>query len=497
MKQVTGRGHETSEFHHAFRQETDVLMRRRLVWFVSLWGGFNTLINAIVITLYFVEGSFPPWFPLAAGQEPIYGLLTASWILVYGLTLGFVLTKRVSTKDVVRMSIGLIVFGGLTGILGRALGLPTNLAGFWLSYSVACLVFPWRVRESLLPIAIVFPLGVASALIFEGFGTGKLIANSLFLLFGLTPGVMLCWYKHSQRLVRASNRFLSDRYGMLRQELAYARQIHEALFPAPVIEGDLRFSYKYEPMRQIGGDYLHAQEIRDAAGNLESLSVVVVDVTGHGIPAALTVNRLHGELDLRFADDPNASPGQILANLNRYINLTLARHSIYATALCLRVDLKRGVLEYASGGHPPAFLVCADGTIRELGSTALVLGAARTEEYEPEEVSLAFHPGDALIVYTDGAVEARGLDGRMMRIAGFRDTVAARLADGHAERLGSWAEYLLDIVTTHRGGSPPEDDTLLVEVHRPLSNRAGEVDASREPGTLAPAAGSSESASGR
>ncbi|MEQ8770007.1 MAG: PP2C family protein-serine/threonine phosphatase [Phycisphaerales bacterium] len=497
MKQA-GRGHETSEFHHAFRVETDTLMRRRLVWFIAIWGGLG-LIGIIVLIANSIAQGGMQWFGVQLGwQQVLFGALTLSWLAAYITALVLVLGKRLSTQDVVRLSIALIVVDGLMFLSARAADIPFyNLSSFWFSHLVACIVFPWRVRESLLPIAIIFPLGVVSALVFEGYGTGPLIASSIALLFALTPGVLLCWYKHSQRLVRASNRFLSDRYGMLRQELAYARQIHEALFPSPVVKGELRFTYKYEPMRQIGGDYLHAQEVRDKDGNLESLSVVVVDVTGHGIPAALTVNRLHGELDLRFADNPDASPGEILANLNRYINLTLARHSIYATALCLRVDLKRGVLEYASGGHPPAFLVCADGTIRELGSTALVLGASRTEEYEPEEVSLAFHPGDSLIVYTDGAVEARGLDGRMMRIAGFRDTVAARLADGHAERLGTWAEYLLDVVTSHRGGSPPEDDTLLVEVHRPLSRRPGEVDAGDEAGTLAPAAGSSGPATGR
>ncbi|GJM18852.1 MAG: hypothetical protein DHS20C14_10650 [Phycisphaeraceae bacterium] len=492
MSHGPGRGLETTEFHHEFRRETDTLMRRRLVWFICGWGGFNTLINGIVIAMYFVNGEFPAIMQITTSrQELALPILIASWILVYGMALGFVLTNRVSTRDVVRMSIGLIVFGGLVGITGRALGVAPNLAGFWLSHLIACLVFPWRVRQALVPIAIVVPLGIGSAIIFEGFSQPKVWGLTALLLMFMTPAVMLCWYKHSQRLVRASNRFLSDRYGMLRQELAYARQIHEALFPKPIVKGDLRFAYKYEPMRQIGGDYLHAHTTRDADGNLETLSVVVVDVTGHGIPAALTVNRLHGELDLRFADNADVAPGEVLANLNRYINLTLARHSIYATALCLRVDLKTGMLSYASGGHPPAFMVCADETIRELGSTALVLGAARNEEYEPEEVSLAFHPGDSLIVYTDGAVEARGHDGRMLRIAGFRDALALGIRDGLAERIGGWSDHLLDVVTTFRGGSPPEDDTLMVEIHRPVPGRGGEVDAGSEAGTLGPAADAS------
>jgi serine phosphatase RsbU (regulator of sigma subunit) len=215
-------------------------------------------------------------------------------------------------------------------------------------------------------------------------------------------------------------------------------------------------------MRHIGGDYLYVfRHQREDASCV--LSVVVLDVTGHGVPAALTVNRLHGEVELLFAEDPEASPGQVLRALNRYIHLTLAKHSIYATALCMRFDPAGDRMDAASGGHPPAFLVGTDGTIEDISPTTFVLGACRDEDFDPGETGFRFHEGDRVLAYTDGAIEARKADGIMLRIDGLR----AMIASGRPEP-GDWPGQLLGAVTGYRGGAPTEDDTLFVEVFRPL-----------------------------
>jgi serine phosphatase RsbU (regulator of sigma subunit) len=374
-----------------------------------------------------------------------------------------------SERRIVQLSIALIVADGLLGVLGRAAGIPyANLFMFWLIHLVACCVFPWSVRQALIPLAIVVGVSQVSLITVEGKGLYTLFNTALFLLM-CGPAVFICWFRHSQRLQRSSHKFLRERYGMLRQELAYARQIHEAVFPEPKRDGAVRYVYQYQPMRQIGGDFLFVQA-RDAGDGHEIVSVVVMDVTGHGIPAALSVNRLHGEIELRFADDPDISPGEVLERLNRYVYLTMAKHSLFVTALCLRVDTRRGVVEWASGGHPPAFLRGVDGTVRELNSTAFVLGACSERDFDPVQESCAFHPGDSIIAYTDGASEARDTSGKMVRISGLRSMVAS----GGRVESGSWPDRMIDLVTAHRGGLPSEDDTLVIELYRPLGSVRGE-----------------------
>jgi serine phosphatase RsbU (regulator of sigma subunit) len=198
-----------------------------------------------------------------------------------------------------------------------------------------------------------------------------------------------------------------------------------------------------------------------------------VDVTGHGIPAALTVNRLHGELDRIFAEVPETSPGEALALLNRYVHLTLSSHSVYVTALCVRVDSKRGALEYASGGHPPAFVRAVDGTVEQLDSTAFVLGACPAPDFKPEQRTVRFGPGDSLIAYTDGAIEARDSTGRYFGIVGLQKVIAGGKSDAAAKSGDAgWTGAVLSAVDRYRFG-PPADDTLVVEISRPLDSAAG------------------------
>jgi len=190
---------------------------------------------------------------------------------------------------------------------------------------------------------------------------------------------------------------------------------------------------------------------------------VLIDVTGHGISAALTVNRLHGELERQFGEKPDLAPGALMQGLNNYLHYSLAQHSVYATALAMRIDPKARTVTWSSAGHPPAFLRTVSGHIDRLESTTIVLGACRGEDFHPIERSMAMGPGDALIAYTDGATEARDVDGRMLRVDGIQSV----LASGHPETDGGWCTAVIHAVDRFREG-PPRDDTLVVEVYCPM-----------------------------
>ncbi len=463
---------ETTEFRRSFHQETQQILRKRLIWYVSIWGGLGaaSFIFAVVMML---RNSQIASLLSSGPTKAMFILTNGAWVLVYAAVLVMVIEKRVSDTRVIRMSIGLIILDGLVAVILREVD-PSLNYGAWvwvISHFVACCVFPWTVKQALFPMITLAVVSSVGHLIGGMSATGTL-ALALTVMAFMTPAVFISGIRHNQRIQKSTNRFLNQRYGMLRQELAYARQIHEALFPPPVTTGPIHFVYRYEPMRQIGGDYLHASNAYvDAHGN-ESLSVAVVDVTGHGIPAALTVNRLHGEIDLRFAEQPDISPGELLSHLNRYINLTLSKHSIFATAVCFRVDLTRNKLEYASGGHPPSFLRGVDGTIQDLESTTFVLGACKDKDFDPCQAEIDFGPGDSLIAYTDGAIEARSNEGNMLQIEGLRRIVASTHPLGPEESShsvqGQWSERILKEVTMHRDGLPPEDDTLAIEIYRPI-----------------------------
>ena len=353
-------------------------------------------------------------------------------------------------------------------------GAPTSirlgaqwLASVFVSHLLASLFIPWTPREAVRPL---IPLLSLFALITLLFGDGPVIWRLVWVagapLIGV-PGVLWSTWRAGRFRDRFHSRVLRRSYREMKRELVDARRIHEDLFPQPILDGPVRFIYRYEPMRQIGGDFLYAHRFPgvDGDGADEPLSIVIIDVTGHGIPAALTVNRLFGELERLFAEEPDIRPGDVLTSLNSYVHYTLATHSVYATALCLRVDPGLDLLEWASGGHPPAFLRSVDGRLERLDSTSFVLGACHGDDFNDGQRSTPFARGDTLIAYTDGAIEARDAAGRMAGIEGFQRWVVSLRPDPGGD--AGWASALLRAVEEHRFG-PPADDTLIVELYRPL-----------------------------
>ena len=329
---------------------------------------------------------------------------------------------------------------------------------------LACLFMPWSLRESSRPAVVFFAMFAASVLL-DRF-RGRLHIEATLTIPGLVllllPGLTLCWWRYSrfQNFFRLSVE--SSRYRQLQGELASARRLHDAALPEQITEGPIRLHYVYEPMRQIGGDLLFVHRSPDRP---ELLNAIVLDVTGHGIPAALTVNRLIGELERLFAEHPDATPEFILTALNRYISLTLSRHNIYATALCLRLNSDAHVLEWANAGHPPAFLVRSNGEFEALNSCATLLGVLDADEFpipQPRCTSLA--DGDVLVAYTDGFSEAANPEEKQLGTEGVKNMIAATCEVRRPP--ADWPQTLLDATLAYRQ-SPVDDDTLIMTLFRP------------------------------
>ncbi len=307
----------------------------------------------------------------------------------------------------------------------------------WFAAIVVVLIATWGLlarRPDLDPSALRNMAG--------GVGAGA----GLVLLLG--PSVFIAGGAFERRLRRAEMAFLDDRYGPVSRELVDARRLHESLFPAPIDNGPVRAEFMYEPMRHIGGDFLFLRQ-----GPAARLALVVLDVTGHGIAAAMAVNRLHGELERLFAEEPEIAPGRVLALLNRYLCLTMSRHSIFATAACAVIDPCAGSLRFASAGHPTCFLLRSSGELVELQSTAMMLGVAEgTGALDEHQHDLA--PGETILAYTDGVIETRTSGGRLLGTQGLRSLLERCPAAGRAR-------WLLDTVRDLREGQA-EDDLLVV-----------------------------------
>jgi sigma-B regulation protein RsbU (phosphoserine phosphatase) len=491
----------TTDFAQEFEAQQSALLRRRFMAYAGVMAaliGLACAVSVVVAVVASAGGLTPP--PGASGVAVLWataGVNVATFAAFTGAyrrarerpatraTMLVWATRLVVWPGAAALVVGLVGYlvarGALPGGVATAGFMAQQLAQIGLTHLIACLFLPWTAREAARPLIPLLALFLAMTVLVAALDrawVAALWSLPAGLLVGL-PGVAWCWWRQGRFKRAFLFQVLRGRYFDMKRELTDARRIHESLFPAAQRHGGLRLDYRYEPMRHIGGDYLYCRvgpRPGDTDGRAESaaelgaepvLSVLVLDVTGHGIPAALTVNRLYGEVERLFGENPFIGPAAVLRALNRYAHLTLADHSVFITALALRIDPERDLLEYARAGHPPAFLRAVDGTIDQLDSTAPVLGAFRDPEYEIETGRRHFGKGDALIAYTDGAIETRDHTGRMLGVAGLQRTISSVTTP----EPGGWAAAVVSAVDRHRVG-PPTDDTLVVEVTRALT-RAG------------------------
>ena len=491
----------TSEFRQEFESETGQLLGRRFIWFIVSVGvvyimarvaalaSFATIMVMSAANIAGVSSMQKAVDAVRLGRVGMWLVLLFTF-LDLGLIIwsGIHIHKAGRRKiDLLKFTQNIFMFLGFSqicvAVLLDATGFPWQLCVY---HMLACAFLPWTPMQALRPMLPVLLLNAGAELVF---GTSEPAMKAFLIIASLlmmAPGIFIAWVKHSRRVEGFRVRMLQTRYGQMRRELFDAQRIHEALFPEPIPTGPLRFAYRYRPMLQIGGDYLYARFSPPVSGGAPAFNLLLLDVTGHGIAAALTVNRLYGEVERLFAEDPHASPGAVLSALNRYVHLTLATHSVYVTALCIRVDQDLHTLEYASGGHPPAFICAANGTIDQLDSTSFVLGAAAAADFDPAVQSRPFVAGDTLLAYTDGALECRNQQGRMLGVKGLTKFLASVHTSEQAGRSGL-ASVVLAAVESHRHG-PTEDDTLVVEITRALEvsgpQAGAAIDATRQRTTI-------------
>lgn len=457
-----------TEFDHEFDVGRARLIRRRVLW----WCVVGTLLSLVIDGWSF--------FAFFGSDELSRATRAQRWGCAFDVAITVLAFwyawKAPPRRDrLLRLAFVVVVLVGCTDLLIARLSAgvsPKNHADPGFAYArdalflvigehvLACLFIRWTLWESLLPAAAL--LAFNAAIVFTDLSAGR-VGTSGIVFLGLSPlcavpGALICWWRFSRFHQAFRLQFESARYRLLQTELASARRLHESCLPPPTLDGPVRLSYVYQPMRQIGGDLLFVHKPPD---DPQVLSVVVLDVTGHGIPAALTVNRMMGELERLFAESPDAAPAHILRALNRYIALTLSRHCIFATALCLRIDARTGELQWANGGHPPAFIRRAGGVIEQLDPTAPLLGAIDGEEFDDQAARSRLEAGDVVLAYTDGVSEACDQSGVQLGTKGVRGLVT-EICDGESPA-DEWPAGMLRGVLSYRQ-TPVEDDTLLVAI---------------------------------
>lgn len=241
----------------------------------------------------------------------------------------------------------------------------------------------------------------------------------------------------------------------LEQELEIAAQIQSSLLPARLPQPPgFDLAGVIVPAHQVGGDFYDVVEVSDG-----SLAILMGDVAGKGIPAAMLTTLIRAEL--RGQALAGITPGLAVARANSNLEPDLNRLDTFATALVARLAPYQQQLTLASAGHTATFhWRDATQASAEVLSTTLPLGIFQESLQTEQKLSLA--PGDMLVFYSDGVTEALGPDGGIFGWNGLKEVLEAV----HTASAEAIVQAVLQATDLHRNNRPLSDDlTLLVVKH--------------------------------
>ncbi|MCU1260754.1 MAG: serine/threonine-protein phosphatase [Bryobacterales bacterium] len=267
--------------------------------------------------------------------------------------------------------------------------------------------------------------------------------------YGFLVLVFCLGYVAAKRLVADERQLVS-----FADEMRAAARIQASILPRTTPSMDnLQIAVRYAPMTAVAGDLYDFIAIPPGR-----VGILVADVAGHGVPAALVASMVKVAVSTQWGRE--GEPAKVIEGLNSV--LCREARGQYVTAVYLCVDETTRTGRYSAAAHPPP-LVWRRGTqtLHELDTPGLLLGVRPNEVYSEEEFTL--EAGDRLLLYTDGLVEAENNAGQS-----FGEVMLTRFIEVH-QHLGTepFADKLLKEVLAWSSGNGQEsqaDDITLVVI---------------------------------
>lgn len=236
----------------------------------------------------------------------------------------------------------------------------------------------------------------------------------------------------------------------LERDLELASRVQASLLPPRDFRsGDWSGHYSYRPHGAVSGDYV---DLLAGAADPDDLVVMVGDVSGKGVAAALLMSHLHAI----FRATAGADLAQMVERANRLL-CAAAPANAFATLVAARLR-PDGEVELCTAGHTPQLLVTSRG-VRSVASDCMPLGLFASAPYSTR--TLRLEPGDALMLYTDGLTESS--DGAEVELGDGRLRAALATAAGTPAELVATATRT---ASDHRRGAAAHDDLTVLAVMR-------------------------------
>ena len=253
--------------------------------------------------------------------------------------------------------------------------------------------------------------------------------------------------------------FQNERY---QEELKIAKAVQKSLLPEK-LECDAHFEVVAfsESADEVGGDYYDTLRIND-----HTVVMIIADVSGKGTTAAFHMSQMKGIFH-SLSQQPGITPAHFMTQANRALVYCLERGS-FITAIYFMIDTKARTVQYARAGHCPLlYFDAAHATARFCEDKGTALGMVRSRDYEKyiHTYTLPYHPGDMLVLFTDGITEARNAAGEEF---GY-DRLKAAVENISFESLKDMQQHLLRQLYEYTGSDEINDDyTTMIVRFKPI-----------------------------
>jgi sigma-B regulation protein RsbU (phosphoserine phosphatase) len=338
------------------------------------------------------------------------------------------------------------------GIARRAVDITNSLLvlASWILLTVFLFILrpPGRLPRELRVVAV--GLGINGLFVLHANLVGlRLIRGRDLEPIGFLAFVFSLGYLVAHRIFAREESLLA-----IQKELQIAQQIQTSILPrnVPRLAG-LEIAARYRPMSAVAGDFYDFLTLEG-----HHLGILIADVTGHGVPAALIASMLK----VAFASQSvhAQDPARVLTGLNQALCGKFEEH--FVTAAYLYVDLDAKIIRYAAAGHPPLlFSNRSNGEAHSIERNGFFLGMFPEADYSAIEIR--FEPEHRYVLYTDGLPESRNAAGEEFGIARCMKVLdchprlaAAALADRLLSEIASW--------TAEGSVRLQEDDMTLIVV---------------------------------
>ncbi len=284
--------------------------------------------------------------------------------------------------------------------------------------------------------------------------TARQIEDPEGQIFSLVTLTDISAQKRAENALREVNVQLEQRHREIEEDLLLAARVQQSLAPGNLMWGGAAVETFYQPVRTIGGDF------GLVAPSPDHLSLMICDVSGHGIGSALVANRIYTETMSQIERGAGLAP--LMEHLNRFVIGSLRSSVFYFTVVAARLDLAARSLEFFGAGHPPAMIVKPGQAPILLESRSAILGLMPDAVEAGSALKIPVAPGDRVILYTDGFTESFNKGDDMLGVEGLAEIVR----ETSKMPLSAMTQEIVNRVAAFRHG-PPADDISLVAVEIP------------------------------